>query len=99
VRQVVVRGERKEFFEAEKDVWEIARTVARERKRREIEPALGVLRECVEKSSTWKSAEAQAFHQQVRQLEEFVSFASKVADQVSGMKHGFALQLAAKLLG
>jgi hypothetical protein len=58
-----------------------------------------VLRECVEKSSAWKSAEAQAFHQQVRQLEEFVSFASKVADQVSGMKHGFALQLAAKLLG
>jgi N-acetylneuraminate synthase len=36
---------------------------------------------------------------QMRQLEEFVSFASKVADQVSGMKHGFAVQLAAKLLG
>jgi hypothetical protein len=35
----------------------------------------------------------------MRQLEEFVSFASKVADQVSAMKHGFAVQLAAKLLG
>jgi DNA-binding transcriptional regulator GbsR (MarR family) len=99
VRNVVIRGERKEFFEAEKDVWEIARTVARERKRREIEPALGVLRECMEKSRDWNSAEAKAFHKQMRQLEEFVSFASKVADQVSGMKHGFALQLAAKLLG
>jgi DNA-binding transcriptional regulator GbsR (MarR family) len=99
VRTVVVRGERKEFFEAEKDVWEIARTVARERKRREIEPALGVLRDCVDKSLQWESPEAKAFHQQMRQLEEFVSFASKVADQVSSMKHGFAIQLAAKLLG
>jgi DNA-binding transcriptional regulator GbsR (MarR family) len=99
VRTVVVRGERKEYFEAEKDVWEIARTVARERKRREIEPALGVLRECMEKSRRWESTEAKAFHQQMRQLEEFVSFASKVADQVSSMKHGFAVQLAAKLLG
>jgi DNA-binding transcriptional regulator GbsR (MarR family) len=99
VRNVVVRGERKDFFEAEKDVWEIARTVARERKRREIEPALGVLRECMEKSRQWDSAEAKAFHKQMRQLEEFVSFASKVADQVSSMKHGFAVQLAAKLLG
>jgi DNA-binding transcriptional regulator GbsR (MarR family) len=99
VRTVVVRGERKEFFEAEKDVWEIARTVARERKRREIEPALGVLRDCMEKSRKMDSPEAKAFHQQMRQLEEFVSFASKVADQVSSMKHGFAVQLAAKLLG
>ncbi len=99
VRTVVIRGERKEYFEAEKDVWEIARTVARERKRREIEPALGVLRDCVEKSRSWDSAEAKAFHKQMRQLEEFVSFASKVADQVSSMKHGFAVQLAAKLLG
>jgi DNA-binding transcriptional regulator GbsR (MarR family) len=99
VRTVVIRGERKEFFEAEKDVWEIARTVARERKRREIEPALGVLRECMEKSRGWESPEAREFYKQMRQLEEFVSFASKVADQVSGMKHGFAVQLAAKLLG
>jgi len=99
VRMVVKRGERKEYFEAEKDVWEIARTVARERKRREIEPALAVLRDCMEKSRTCESPEARVFHQQMRQLEEFVSFASKVADQVSGMKHGFAIQLAAKLLG
>jgi hypothetical protein len=35
----------------------------------------------------------------MRQLEEFVGFASKVADRVGSMKHGFAVQLAAKLLG
>lgn len=99
LRIVVRRGERKEYFEAEKDVWKIFTTVARERKKREIEPALGVLHECAEASREMESAEGKAFHEQMRQLEEFVGFASKVADRVSGMKHGFAVQLASKLLG
>lgn len=36
----LVPGERKEFFRAEKDIWEVAKRIARERKRREIEPLL-----------------------------------------------------------
>ena len=99
VRIVVRKGERREYFEAEKDVWKIFTTVARERKRREIEPALGVLHKCTESSKEFKTAEGKAFHDQMRQLEEFVGFSSKVADKVSGMKHGFAIQLASKLLG
>ncbi|MFB9840748.1 GbsR/MarR family transcriptional regulator [Mucilaginibacter ginsenosidivorans] len=38
-------GERKEYFFAEKDVWTIARQVAQERKRRELDPVLKVLNE------------------------------------------------------
>lgn len=99
IRSVVKKGERKEFFEADKDVWHIFTTVARERKRREITPALGVLHDCAEKTREMESAAGKQFHEQMRQLEEFVGFASKVADKVGGMKHGFAVQLAAKLLG
>ena len=33
-------GDRKEYFKAEKDVWEIAKRIARERKKREVEPLL-----------------------------------------------------------
>ena len=36
-------GERKEFFSAGKDVWELARQVSKERRRREIEPIIRVL--------------------------------------------------------
>ncbi|MDQ1141099.1 GbsR/MarR family transcriptional regulator [Pedobacter agri] len=36
-------GERKEYFFADKDVWNIARQVAKERKKRELEPVLKVL--------------------------------------------------------
>jgi DNA-binding transcriptional regulator GbsR (MarR family) len=36
-------GERKEFFSTGKDVWELAKQVSKERRRREIEPILKVL--------------------------------------------------------
>jgi DNA-binding transcriptional regulator GbsR (MarR family) len=99
VRVVLRKGERREFFEAEKDVWKIFTTVARERKRREIDPALAVLRKCAEDSRNIDTEEGRAFCQQMRQLEEFVEFASTMADRVAGMKHGLALQMAAKIFG
>lgn len=99
VRVVVKKGERREYFEAEKDVWKIFITVARERKRREIDPALEVLRKCANDSKEIDTAEGRAFYEQMRELEEFVEFASKMADRIASMKHGFALQMAAKVLG
>jgi DNA-binding transcriptional regulator GbsR (MarR family) len=48
VRVVHLLGDRRDHFESVKDVWEIFRIVAEERKRREIDPTLRVLRECVE---------------------------------------------------
>jgi DNA-binding transcriptional regulator GbsR (MarR family) len=35
-----VAGERREYFRAEKDIWEVAKRIARERKKREIEPLM-----------------------------------------------------------
>jgi DNA-binding transcriptional regulator GbsR (MarR family) len=99
IRSVVKKGERREFFEAEKDVWQIFTIVARERKRREIEPALAILNKCAAESRENSTPEGKAFHTQMRQLEDFVGFASKMSDRISSMKHGFAIQLATKLLG
>jgi DNA-binding transcriptional regulator GbsR (MarR family) len=48
VRVVHVLGDRRDHFESVKDVWEIFRIVSEERKRREIDPTLRVLRECVD---------------------------------------------------
>ena len=99
LRAVVRKGERREYFEAEKDVWRIFTVVARERKRREIDPALEVVRKCAQESRGIATPEGRAFHEQMGQLEEFVEFASRMADRVAMMKHGFAIQMAAKLLG
>jgi DNA-binding transcriptional regulator GbsR (MarR family) len=39
-----VAGDRREYFEAPGDAWEVFRTLAEERRRREIEPTLSMLR-------------------------------------------------------
>ena len=39
-----VPGDRREYFDAPSDAWEIFRTLAEERRRREIEPTLSMLR-------------------------------------------------------
>ncbi len=49
VRQVPVLGDRREHFESMADVWEMFQTVLDERKRREIDPTMEVLRECIER--------------------------------------------------
>jgi len=48
IRRVPVPGDRREHFEAEVDVWEIATLVAKGRKEREIDPAMRVIADCVE---------------------------------------------------
>lgn len=98
VRSIVRIGERKEYFEAEKDVWKIFTRVARERKRRELDPALEVLRQCATESKGIKTPEGKAFHQQIKELEEFVKLATSLADKVSSMNHSFAIKMAGKLL-
>jgi DNA-binding transcriptional regulator GbsR (MarR family) len=47
VRVVHVLGDRRDHFESMKDVWELYRQVMDERKRREIDPTLTMLRDCV----------------------------------------------------
>ena len=42
-----VRGDRRDHFEAETDLWEIVKRIAEGRKAREIDPAQRALRECV----------------------------------------------------
>jgi DNA-binding transcriptional regulator GbsR (MarR family) len=47
IRRVPVRGDRREHFEAETDVWEMFIRIAAGRKEREIDPAVAALRLCL----------------------------------------------------
>src|SRR6476660_9928920 len=47
VKIVHVLGDRRDHFESQKDVWELFRQVLDERKRREVDPTLTILRDCV----------------------------------------------------
>ena len=47
VRRAPMKGDRRDYFEAETDVWEIASLIAAGRKQREIDPAIAALKACV----------------------------------------------------
>lgn len=74
-------GERKEFFSTGKDVWELAKQVSKERRRREIEPILRVLEDVQNVTGDNKKSVA-----------EFKSVASELYDfsyKVDGMIEKF----------
>ncbi|MCH8527281.1 MAG: transcriptional regulator [Kiritimatiellae bacterium] len=98
VKSVFKKGDRKEYFEAEKDVWRMFCTITRERKRREIDPALDVLKKCADKTGDMECPECKAFHEQMKQLTEFVEMISSLMDKLSGAEQNKAIPLALKLL-
>ncbi|WP_231427136.1 GbsR/MarR family transcriptional regulator [Pedobacter sp. Leaf250] len=61
-------GERKEYFFADKDVWNIARQVAKERKKRELEPVLKVLNELSTVTGDEKDPEFKTFKKSVTDI-------------------------------
>ena len=96
---IVKRGDRKEYFEAEKDVWKIFCTLARERKRRETEPALQVLRNCAARCENESSEEGRLMHSQLTSLAEFVEVAHKLMDRIAESEENRILPKLIQLLG
>jgi len=47
IRRVPILGDRRDHFEAETDIWEVAARIAAGRKEREIDPAVDALKACV----------------------------------------------------
>lgn len=70
VDRVLVPGERKEYFKSEKDVWTLARMVARERRKRELEPILKTLKK-VQDVQLDGSDEAKELKKVTKELKNF----------------------------
>src|ERR1700743_972639 len=56
VKMVHILGDKRDHFESMKDVWELFRVVLNERKRREIDPTMQMLDECIPESEKDKEA-------------------------------------------
>ncbi|WP_309379943.1 GbsR/MarR family transcriptional regulator [Cerasicoccus frondis] len=99
LRPTALKGERKDYYEAEKDVWKMFCAITRERKRREIEPAMAVLDDCAARTSKLPGAEAKEFSQMMKDLGEFVSVASSVMDRISRSERSKVVPTALKFFG
>jgi DNA-binding transcriptional regulator GbsR (MarR family) len=74
VRLQHLPGDRREYFQAPEDVWAIFRTLAEERRKREIDPTLSMLREALmEQPSTEDDIHAQARMKQMHDLVELMT--------------------------
>ena len=97
VRVVHVLGDRRDHFESIKDVWEIFRTVAEERKRREIDPTLRVLGECVTELKSSPQGDAYT-RERLESMLEFLTTMTGLFEEVLRMPPG-ALKSVGKLRG
>ena len=70
VRRVHVMGDKRDHFESMKDVWEMFRVVLDERKKREIDPTMRMLRECIAEAERDKATDEYT-EQRLRDLHDF----------------------------
>lgn len=83
VRLIHQPNDRREYFQAPEDVWAIFRTLAAERRKREIDPTLSMLRDALmEQPSVTQDIHAQA---RMKQMHEFIELMTDWLDDVQKM--------------
>ena len=72
--------------------------VIRERRRRELRPALAVLKDCTERTRSLRGHEAAAFNKQLKALSDFAELADTVITKVSQSEQSKMIPWALKFL-
>lgn len=73
-------GERKEYFYANKDAWYIARQVAAERRKRELDPVLKVLEELTEVEGDVDDPEYRTFNKSITDINKLAKNVDRTLD-------------------
>ena len=97
---VHVMGDRRDHFETSTDVWELFRTVVRERKEREFDPTISVLRDCL--ASKDISKEEAAAQQRIKETLALMEALSTWGDQMLKLEPATlmkVMKLGAKIQG
>lgn len=82
VERVILPGERKEYFTAEKDIWKIAKQVMRERKKRELDPLVKTLEQLQDIDGDRRDKEVKQFLDMVSGIQRFAQQADKTLDVI-----------------
>lgn len=80
VDRVLIPGERKEYFSAEKDTWKIATQIIQERKKRELDPMLKLLGQLEKIEGDKKDKNVKQFIDTVSGIRKFGNQADKMLD-------------------
>jgi DNA-binding transcriptional regulator GbsR (MarR family) len=80
VDRVIIAGERKEFFTAEKDIWKVATKIIKERKKRELDPMIKLLSQLEHIEGDPNDKDVQQFTQVVGSIKKLGLQADKTLD-------------------
>jgi len=80
VKLLHLPGDRREYFEPPKDIWDIFKALLEERRRREIEPTLSMLRDALLENPT--NAEDRHAQQRMREMYELIELSSSWFDDM-----------------
>ena len=81
IRSVPILGDRRTFYTAETDLWNLVSRIAAGRKARELDPAAAALRECVEMTRDDESVDP-VVQLRLREMLDFVERLSRWYDQM-----------------
>ena len=82
VERVLLPGERKEYFTAEKDIWKVVKQIVKERKKRELEPMLQLLDRLVEVEGDRRDKNVKTFVDTVSSIKKLGRQADKTLDMM-----------------
>ncbi|HZY36097.1 MAG TPA: MarR family transcriptional regulator [Mucilaginibacter sp.] len=82
VEKRLKQGERKEFFYADKDTWNIARQVAKERRKRELDPVIKILDELSKVKGDIKDPEYKTFNKSVTDINKLAKNVDKTLEKM-----------------
>ena len=98
VSRVHVKGERREYYTTEKDVWTLFRIIARERKKREVDPTIHVLRDSMVELNKMSNTEGQYERQQLQNLLDFFETGVSIYEEIEARNPTSILKLLATTL-
>ena len=78
--RVILQGERKEYFSAEKDIWKVVKLIVKERKKRELEPMLKLLDQLEEVEGDKRDKNVKSFVDTVSSIRKLGMQADKTLD-------------------
>lgn len=81
VKLVHVLGDKRDHFESMKDVWEMFRVVLDERKKREFDPTMRLLEECLQDATKDRAADAYT-QERLKELYKFFEVTSAWHEQM-----------------
>jgi len=99
VQKVIVPGERKEFFTAEKDIWKVARQIVKERKKRELDLMIPVLKELSEVEGDKRDKAVKTFTDTINNIRKFSDQADRTLDTMIRADEHWFLGSLMKLFG